>query len=1163
MGEKEVSEFNVPLQRFETVGDIAKHSRLYQQLLSTATRENQAPQELAAQVLLVAEQADFISEQIVRYLPQYAVHNTRHLLNVVSWMEKLLPETTLQALSPLECALCLLSVFTHNLSMALSTEEYEKLRPTLFDTRADDIPQRLDYLRFCQDYHSEGLKKIEAWQQEGKQAEADHLIAQILAEYLYRTSLDKGRGRIRYWLARLREETGNARLFRYGFDFTDDLAYIGVSFNQAPSWLREQYTGTSFRRVNGEEAVNFVLPCLLLRAADLLDFDLTRSPRILHRTSGIYEGGEAKEWQSLLAVDGLEFTTDMHERPLVRYIANACPDLPTEKSLRDFVSIINKEIDKTRNELYEHQAVLRDAGDAYHLTLPHVEVHVISDGAYLFREWEFQLEHKAIMSLLMGTELYGNPALCIRELLQNSLDAVELRDLRQKLPRNLRAEPTDDWKPGETGAVWMTWGVDEASGQEFIRVTDNGTGMTDTVIEQYFTHIGKSFYRSPEFERERILLREHGHFATPISQFGIGTLSCFMIADRLKIRTCPGEANDFDRSPLDITLESESSLFGVEPGTRTEQGTEVTIYLKKNEFRLSDDDVTLFDRLRENFGYAAPAPPAADLEEDRDWQPIDAAYVAATNIVWPLFPVHLQRDGSSETITLNDYFHWEHLHPIAVDAVLEKALEWDCQPKRLTDLRWETFDWSDTSENGTGSRIRLIFPACKPAESTKLLPGDNLAPETLCRAEEIASFVETTLSAAERERFLVKSILVRDVASLRNLAPFGASVGSHLWIDLRGKAAPRLNAARDQALLPKDRHAKQEWLSSVQQVFNRFRNATIDAIGENQERGIAWRSLMSWKAPLSAVQGRAQRFSLLNALPPSWEAEQPSAVPSLWRVSQALQEASLAHELKLNHDRDGSLAHVLGALLNRDLCRAHTLDRDGDINRDIARHLAQTPNAELSKALDRAHALDRVRARIRNFHTDKGHPLHIYADLLPYHTLPELFYPSLEASFAPLGILGAQGSLRDRSLVAPGLLELDKTGPAPVPGAFREYDLIFPLTALPHGTLRENCADWGTGEEQRWLRALGILPFLFLGNEDIWKQFASYFEKTFQVDRLFALLPAFSLWDKEFTYWTNEDRETQCLSALWDIPTGRVIWAKGIQSETAIRHIGKSVEELG
>ena len=49
----------------------------------------------------------------------------------------------------------------------------------------------------------------------------------------------------------------------------------------------------------------------------------------------------------------------------------------------------------------------------------------------------------------------------------------------------------------------MRWGTDEETGQQWLRVTDNGVGMTEEVIKNYFTQIGKSFYRSPEFNQER------------------------------------------------------------------------------------------------------------------------------------------------------------------------------------------------------------------------------------------------------------------------------------------------------------------------------------------------------------------------------------------------------------------------------------------------------------------------------------------------------------------------------------------------------------------------------------------------------------------------------------------------------------------------------------
>ena len=102
----------------------------------------------------------------------------------------------------------------------------------------------------------------------------------------------------------------------------------------------------------------------------------------------------------------------------------------------------------------------------------------------------------------MGESLYGDPGLCIRELLRS---ALEMRELRLKMKQKGEArEPVDGEliRPGwvrepdgreEELRVTLDWGTDEETGQQWLRVTDNGVGMTEEVIKNYFTQIGKSF----------------------------------------------------------------------------------------------------------------------------------------------------------------------------------------------------------------------------------------------------------------------------------------------------------------------------------------------------------------------------------------------------------------------------------------------------------------------------------------------------------------------------------------------------------------------------------------------------------------------------------------------------------------------------------------------
>ena len=102
-----------------------------------------------------------------------------------------------------------------------------------------------------------------------------------------------------------------------------------------------------------------------------------------------------------------------------------------------------------------------------------------------------------------------------------------------------------------------------------------------------------------------------------------------------------------------------------------------------------------------------------------------------------------------------------------------------------------------------------------------------------------------------------------------------------------------------------------------------------------------------------------------------------------------------------------------------------------------------------------------------------------------------------------------------------------------------EYDLCFPLNAIPLTPLRSALPAWIT---ERSLRALATLPFLFPGKRDVWRKHATNFCERIGVDSLYALMPAYDLWWKPFAEWTKADlRHPDHLSLLWTITTGEVL----------------------
>ena len=104
-------------------------------------------------------------------------------------------------------------------------------------------------------------------------------------------------------------------------------------------------------------------------------------------------------------------------------------------------------------------------------------------GGYLYHDMEFRLDRDAVVELLMGESLYGGPELALRELVQNALDAVHLRDRRNRLAEALTKaggkekprQPAQAWN-GQPAEVCVSWG--EENGRRFIRVEDSGVGMT-------------------------------------------------------------------------------------------------------------------------------------------------------------------------------------------------------------------------------------------------------------------------------------------------------------------------------------------------------------------------------------------------------------------------------------------------------------------------------------------------------------------------------------------------------------------------------------------------------------------------------------------------------------------------------------------------------------
>jgi signal transduction histidine kinase len=300
--------------------------------------------------------------------------------------------------------------------------------------------------------------------------------------------------------------------------------------------------------------INTPLLASFLRIADELDLTFERAPLVIFEHIPPKGAISVQEWEKQLSVSGVGPNP---EDPTIIKCSGTCKNQKIHRALKSLETKINKELEDLPNHLHHYREFRRDLPRKFL-----IEIEAVDYKAY---DLKFSLQENEIVNLLMGEKLYERKEESLRELLKNSVDGCRLRrELLKKQGLKLKPEIVFELTPDRDKIV----------------VTDNGVGMDEDIIERYFTRIGRSFYRSPEF-------LEHDVDLSPVSELGIGILSCFMIANKIVIDT-----KTEDSEPLTVEIDDVSDYFFVRPGQREEIGTCITLFLNdevKQEIDLEDE----------------------------------------------------------------------------------------------------------------------------------------------------------------------------------------------------------------------------------------------------------------------------------------------------------------------------------------------------------------------------------------------------------------------------------------------------------------------------------------------------------------------------------------------------------------------------------------------
>jgi len=333
----------------------------------------------------------------------------------------------------------------------------------------------------------------------------------------------------------------------YNKDYAKAIAIVARGHRKVALDEIEIYEPKKFVR-SGREFVCLPYLAAVLRLADELDITNVRTPEILTKYYMPNNEESIKEWKKHISTTQRNFTEDK-----VIFRVN-CSDHNNLAALEDQF----KKIENTINYCQKIIRFISNTEDRrFSLKLLQVE------SIYEYINFDpkgikFSFNVQNVVNTFIGKDLYEDELVSIREVIQNSIDSC-----RYKKKINV-----DDYKP-EISVIIK---------KEKIEIKDNGLGMDEFIVENFFGRLGSSFYEQDKIKNE----------FEAIGQFGVGVFSYFLTSEFIDIET-----KTQNGIPLHFRIDKDPQNYFhfFDNAERNETGTTTTLRLKnkiQNKYNFND-----------------------------------------------------------------------------------------------------------------------------------------------------------------------------------------------------------------------------------------------------------------------------------------------------------------------------------------------------------------------------------------------------------------------------------------------------------------------------------------------------------------------------------------------------------------------------------------------
>ncbi|WP_367867567.1 ATP-binding protein [Pedobacter sp. WC2423] len=476
---------------------------------------------------------------IVQTFPEYTPHDEEfHLKRLFGLADKILGENIISTLNATELLILSLAVYGHDWGMAVSIAEKSVITGTEELNEGDKdlyLENELEKYKLYQlDAHENmGTSDDQNWQEYVRMT---HAMRSAVRVNKYFNNIDNGIGQatarvcIGHWL-----------------DYRN---------------LRDSEIYPTHYIVKGE-SINLRALSLYLRLVDLFDLSNERTPFVIYKYTAPKSLRSQMEWAKHKAVNSL--TTLNYQSSRIIQVDGQTNDYQVYAALTDLKLYCQEQL-RLANELFA------EMDGRFHLNIFDLKWNIIPvnfDPISI----KFEFDRTRMFEVLSDEIYQGDKYVFLRELLQNSIDAIRLR-------KEL-VEKQAGYKLNNFGKINIDVSA-SSDGNITVKISDNGIGMDLYIIENYLSVAGRSYYTSKEFKKLGLNI-------DPISRFGVGILSAFMVAESVSIETIRDRTISPDSKRITVDIPSVDQQFRIRATSEAnyQPGTSVTVNIASIHFNNS------------------------------------------------------------------------------------------------------------------------------------------------------------------------------------------------------------------------------------------------------------------------------------------------------------------------------------------------------------------------------------------------------------------------------------------------------------------------------------------------------------------------------------------------------------------------------------------------